>query len=200
MKTKLKHESIHSQNNWLKLRIFDFTESKPCWKNIILRVFEIICTSNITWYKSFKMFLILIHFYLNRLYLHRLLCIVILIPIIQSVEFCIGLGVKIKDMSITIKNDEVSFLDCQRNNVNGCIFDENANQTMSCIVMNYLQSHDYTLVSYKQTLYFILCKYVTYSHNMWHQNKTFYIVSGPKKLLVFIIMFIKKKNLINKKV
>lgn len=82
----------------------------------------------------------------------------ILIPIIQSAEFCIGLGVKIRNMSITIKNDEVNFLDCQYNSVNGCIFDENANQTMSCIVMNYLQSHDYTLVSFQQHLCFILCK------------------------------------------
>lgn len=50
-------------------------------------------------------------------------------------------------MKIAFKNDEINNLDCQYLNVNRCILDENSNQTMSCVIMNYLSSHDYELVS-----------------------------------------------------
>lgn len=75
----------------------------------------------------------------------------ILLPILQSFNFSLGIGVKFKNMPIAIKNDEASFLDCQDYNVNGCIFDGNSNEKMSCIVMNYLSLHDYILVSIQYT-------------------------------------------------
>lgn len=71
----------------------------------------------------------------------------VLLPILQSFNFGLGIGVKFKNMSIAFKNDEISFSDCRDYNVNGCIFDENSNQKMSCVVMNYLLEHDYVLVS-----------------------------------------------------
>lgn len=71
----------------------------------------------------------------------------ILLPILQSFNFSLGIGVKFKDMPIAIKNDEISFSDCRDYNLNGCIFDENSNQKMSCVVMSYLLVHDYVLVS-----------------------------------------------------
>jgi len=78
---------------------------------------------------------------------YRLLFTVILLPILQTFNFCFAIGVPFKDMKIAYKNDEINILDCQYSNVNGCIFDENSNQTMSCVIMNYLSSHDYELVS-----------------------------------------------------
>lgn len=50
-------------------------------------------------------------------------------------------------MNIAIKNDEVNILNCQHFDIDGCIFDENNNTTMSCVVMNYFMSHNYKLVS-----------------------------------------------------
>jgi len=58
-------------------------------------------------------------------------------------------------MSIAYKNDEINILDCQYSNVNRCILDENNNQKMSCIIMNYLSSHDYKLVSRRGTEYLL---------------------------------------------
>ncbi|XP_060841940.1 ABC transporter G family member 23-like isoform X1 [Rhopalosiphum padi] len=77
---------------------------------------------------------------------YMLLFTVILLPILQTFNFCYGIGVPFKDMSIAYKNDEINILDCQYSNVNRCILDENNNQKMSCIIMNYLSSHDYKLI------------------------------------------------------
>jgi len=72
---------------------------------------------------------------------------VILLPILQTFNFCFAIGVPFKGMTIAFKNDEINILDCQYSNVNHCIFDENSNLTMSCVIMNYLKLHDYELVS-----------------------------------------------------
>ncbi|KAF0762245.1 ABC transporter G family member 23-like [Aphis craccivora] len=77
---------------------------------------------------------------------YLLLFTVILLPILQTFNFCFGIGVPFKDMQIAYKNDEINILDCQYSNVNTCIFEENSNQKMSCIIMNYLSSHDYKLI------------------------------------------------------
>ncbi|CAI6347958.1 unnamed protein product [Macrosiphum euphorbiae] len=77
---------------------------------------------------------------------YLLLFTLILLPILQTFNFCFAIGVPFKGMKIAYKNDEINILDCQYSNVNGCIFDENSNQTMSCVIMNYLSSHDYELV------------------------------------------------------
>lgn len=71
----------------------------------------------------------------------------IVLPIFQILNFCYGIGTNINDMPIAIKNDEISVLDCQNANVDGCIFDINSTQTMSCFIIKYLQSHNYNLVS-----------------------------------------------------
>ncbi|XP_060878331.1 ABC transporter G family member 23-like [Metopolophium dirhodum] len=77
---------------------------------------------------------------------YLLLFTVILLPILQTFNFCFAIGVPFKGMKIAYKNDEINILDCQYSKVNGCIFDKNSNQTMSCVIMNYLSSHDYELV------------------------------------------------------
>lgn len=69
------------------------------------------------------------------------------LPILQSYNFCAGIGVDIKDRTITIKNDEINYFDCQYSNVDGCIIDKDSNRKMSCVVMNYFMSQDYKLVS-----------------------------------------------------
>lgn len=79
--------------------------------------------------------------------LFRLIFTVILLPILQTFNFCLGIGVNFKDMAIAVKNDEINVLDCQHYNVGECVFDENSNQNMSCVFLNYLTSRDYTLVS-----------------------------------------------------
>ncbi|KAL5245483.1 hypothetical protein ACI65C_012893 [Semiaphis heraclei] len=77
---------------------------------------------------------------------YLLLFTLILLPILQTFNFCFAIGVPFKDMTIAFKNDEINFLDCQYSNVNQCIFDENSNLTMSCVILNYLSLHDYVLV------------------------------------------------------
>lgn len=79
--------------------------------------------------------------------LHRFLYTTVILPILLSIIFCFGIGVNIKNMIITIKNEEVNISDCQNLNNNGCIFDNNNNYTMSCVVLNYLQAQDYKFVS-----------------------------------------------------
>lgn len=66
---------------------------------------------------------------------------------IQAFNLSASVGVDFKGLEIAIKNDEINFVDCQYLNVNGCIFDENNNQTQSCIVMNYLEKLRYVIVS-----------------------------------------------------
>lgn len=79
--------------------------------------------------------------------LFRLIFTVVLLPILQTFNFCLGIGVNFKDMAIAVKNDEINVLDCQNSNVGECVFDDNSNQKMSCVFLNYLTSRDYTLVS-----------------------------------------------------
>lgn len=76
----------------------------------------------------------------------------IFIPIIQIVLFCLSVGTQIKDMPIVIKNDEINLLDCQSFNGNGCIFDDDNHQNMSCVILQYLKSLDYKLVNNLYTL------------------------------------------------
>lgn len=71
----------------------------------------------------------------------------IILPMLIPMIFCSSVGVKLKNMPISIKNEEVNILDCQYSNTNGCIFDDDHNLTMSCVVVNYLQSLNYKLVS-----------------------------------------------------
>lgn len=73
--------------------------------------------------------------------------IMFLLPIIQSLGLNLSVGNDIKGMKIAVKIDEKNSLDCQHSVVRGCILDEGRNQTISCIVTNYLLSHDYQLVS-----------------------------------------------------
>ncbi|VVC31700.1 AAA+ ATPase domain,P-loop containing nucleoside triphosphate hydrolase,ABC transporter-like,ABC [Cinara cedri] len=82
---------------------------------------------------------------------YLLIFTMIVLPILLCFIFCSSVGVKFKDMNIAIKNDEVNnILDCKHFIFDGCIFDENNNNiTMSCVVMNYLESHDYKLVEVK---------------------------------------------------
>ncbi|XP_025415790.1 ABC transporter G family member 23-like isoform X1 [Sipha flava] len=77
---------------------------------------------------------------------YLLLFTMIVLPIIQSFNFCSAVGVNFKNMPIAIKNEEVNFTDCQYSNFNGCIFDKNNSLTVSCVIMNYLSSLDYNLV------------------------------------------------------
>lgn len=72
----------------------------------------------------------------------------LILPILQAFNLCVGVGVNFEGMSIAIKNDEIDFLNCQSSNIDGCIFDKNNNQKMSCVFLNHLVSqHDYKLVS-----------------------------------------------------
>lgn len=72
----------------------------------------------------------------------------ILLPVLQTFNFCTSIGLNFKNLPIAIKNDEVNFFDCKNySDIDVCIYDNFSNQTMSCIVMNYLTAHDYALVS-----------------------------------------------------
>lgn len=72
----------------------------------------------------------------------------VILPAIQTFIFCSAVGLNFKNMPVAIKNDEVNLFDCKNySNINECIFDDYNNQTLSCIVMNYLSSHNYALVS-----------------------------------------------------
>lgn len=77
----------------------------------------------------------------------RLMFIVFVLPFSQSVLYCTSVGVPVKNMNIAVKNDESSLADCHRFNVSRCILDEESNQTMSCVLLEYLESLDYDLVS-----------------------------------------------------
>lgn len=104
---------------------------------------------------------------------NRLIFVVILLPIFQSLNFGFAIGVNFKGMSIAIKNDETNFFDCQFSNTNGCIFDQGNNQIMSCAVMNYLASHNYLIVSRNQL-------------NTYYKNKVFYYILY-KNVLNFVV-------------
>lgn len=78
----------------------------------------------------------------------RLFMIMYALPIIQTINVNFVVGNNIKGMRIAVKNDEVGSLNCRSSAVNGCILDEASSETaISCVVMDYLLSHDYQLVS-----------------------------------------------------
>lgn len=71
----------------------------------------------------------------------------ILLPILNALFYCLAIGTDFRDMPITVRNEEIDILNCPYSNTDGCILNENNNQTMSCVVLDYLQSLDYTFVS-----------------------------------------------------
>lgn len=77
---------------------------------------------------------------------YLLLFTVIVLPIFQIFNLCIGVGMEVKNLEIAIKSEEIKFSECQYFKFNGCIFDEGYNQTLSCIILNYLAAHTYKLV------------------------------------------------------
>lgn len=82
--------------------------------------------------------------------------ILFVLPVIQMLCANLAVGRNIKGMQIAIKNDEINSLDCSHAAVSGCILDEARNQKISCVVINYLLSLDYQLVSVKNKLGFII--------------------------------------------
>lgn len=104
------------------------------------------------------------------------------LPILQTFNFCYGIGVNFKYMSIAIKNDEVDVIDCQYTNLDGCIFDGGSNQTMSCVMVNYLASRDYKLVSW----YFCMCicKYEYFCEGILNLLRT-YVSKKTESLHLF---------------
>jgi len=73
--------------------------------------------------------------------------ILFVLPIVQSLNANFSIGQNFKGVQIAVKNDEINSLNCQHSVIKGCILDEASNQTMSCVVMNYLLSLDYQFVS-----------------------------------------------------
>lgn len=71
----------------------------------------------------------------------------ILLPILNSLFYCYAIGTDFRTMPITVRNEEIDILNCPYSNTDGCILNENNNQTMSCVILDYLQSLDYTFVS-----------------------------------------------------
>lgn len=71
----------------------------------------------------------------------------IILPILNSMFYCLAIGTNFKNIPITVRNEETDLLNCQYSDTNGCILNKNNNQTMSCVVLSYLQSLDYTFVN-----------------------------------------------------
>lgn len=114
------------------------------------------------------------------------------LPILQTFNFCYGVGVNFKYMSIAIKNDEIGVIDCQYTNLDGCIFDRDSNQTMSCVVVNYLASRDYKLVSWY--LYVYICKHKYFCESILDLLRTYVSKKTVSlHLFVFAIFSIRKK-------
>lgn len=66
----------------------------------------------------------------------------------MSVGVCLSMGTDIKGLKIAVKNEEIESLsNCRNFKIDGCILDDTNNQTLSCVVVNYLLSRDYQLVS-----------------------------------------------------
>jgi hypothetical protein len=83
----------------------------------------------------------------NGILLYRLLFSLIILPVLQSFNFCLAIGGEFKNMPITFKNEEVNYEFCQNYSTKGCIFDEDSNETLSCVVLDYFASLNYKLVS-----------------------------------------------------
>lgn len=97
----------------------------------------------------------------------------VILPIIQTSNFCTSIGSDFKRMEVAIQNDEINLNNCKYFNPSGCIFDNITSQSMSCVAINYLTSHDYKLVSRKYEFYEI--NIFSYFHNkpirFWCLNK-----------------------------
>lgn len=75
-----------------------------------------------------------------------------ILPILQAYNLCTGIGVEMRDLSIAVANDEIDYSNCKYSNLDGCIIDNNNNQTLSCVVMDYFLSQNYKLVSSRVTV------------------------------------------------
>ncbi|VVC43843.1 ABC transporter-like,P-loop containing nucleoside triphosphate hydrolase,AAA+ ATPase domain,ABC [Cinara cedri] len=64
----------------------------------------------------------------------------LILPIIQTFAICNAIGTNINDLAIAFQNDEIDFSDCRRNNIDGCVFNNKNNQTISCDILNHLAS------------------------------------------------------------
>lgn len=89
-----------------------------------------------------------------------------ILPIFQCYNFCNCIGIEIKDMSIAVRNDEIDYSNCKYSNFDSCIFDNENNQTLSCVFMDYFISENYKLVSLMITVEprFALENYIFYLH------------------------------------
>jgi len=61
-----------------------------------------------------------------------------------AIIFNLAIGGNIKNVNIAIQNKEIA--ECQTVVVNPCIYDEINNLTLSCAVLNGLQTLEYNLV------------------------------------------------------
>lgn len=68
----------------------------------------------------------------------------ILFPMMAAIIFNLAIGGNIKNVNIAIQNKEIA--ECQTVVVNPCIYDEINNLTLSCAVLNGLQTLEYNLV------------------------------------------------------
>lgn len=68
----------------------------------------------------------------------------ILFPMLAAIIFNLAIGGNIKNVNIAIQNKETT--DCQNIVENQCLYEHNTNFTLSCAVMNSLQTLEYNLV------------------------------------------------------
>ncbi|XP_029343800.1 ABC transporter G family member 23-like isoform X2 [Acyrthosiphon pisum] len=71
----------------------------------------------------------------------------ILFPMLAAIIFNLAIGGNIKNVNIAIQNNEIT--DCQNIVVNQCIYEDNNNFTLSCAVLNGLQTLEYNLIPVK---------------------------------------------------
>lgn len=70
----------------------------------------------------------------------------ILFPMLAAIIFNVVIGGNIKNVNIAIQNKEIA--DCKENNtINGCLYDDKYNVTLSCEVLNGLRALEYNLVN-----------------------------------------------------
>jgi hypothetical protein len=70
----------------------------------------------------------------------------ILFPMLAAIIFNLAIGGNIKNVNIAIQNKEIA--DCQNIVVNQCIYEDITNVTLSCAVLNGLQTLEYNLVKF----------------------------------------------------
>jgi len=63
---------------------------------------------------------------------------------LAAIIFNLAIGGNIKNVNIAIQNKEIA--DCQNIVVNQCIYEDITNVTLSCAVLNGLQTLEYNLV------------------------------------------------------